>query len=110
MGYIWGYHLPIGYIGIVLGLLVFLSPKTMVRKLNFGTVMVIIGLFLIISLYLSPAEYFINLIHGTNFPGGAINVEYPIGYTATLFVAMFSIIVGLATRISTFILRQNKKY
>ena len=111
MGYIWGYQLPIGYVGLALGLLAILSPKTILaRKHSFGTVMVAIGIFLIISLYLSPYEYFINLIHGTNLPGGAIDVEYPIGHIVTLYLAMFSIIVGLAARISTFVLRQNKKY
>lgn len=106
MGYIWGYHLPIGYIGLVLGLLVILSPK-IARKLNFGTIMVVIGLSLLISVYLSPYEYFINLIHGTNFPGGAIDVEYPIGHIVTLYLALFSIIIGLAMRISSHALKKK---
>jgi hypothetical protein len=53
-------------------------------------------------------NYHLNLIHGTNFSGGAIDVEYPIGYAATLFVAMFSIVVGLVARISAFIHRRNR--
>jgi uncharacterized membrane protein len=52
MGYIWGYQLPIGYVGLVLGLLVILSPKTIGRKLTFGTVMLVIGLTLIITIFL----------------------------------------------------------
>ena len=109
MGFLWGYHLPIGYVGLVLGLLVILAPKTILaRKYSFGTAMLVTGLVLIISLYLSPPEYFINLIHGTNFSGGAIDVEYPIGYAVTLFVAMFSIIVGLVARISAFTHRRNR--
>ena len=109
MGNIWGYQLPIGYVGLALGLLVILSPK-IARKLNFGTTLIVVGIFLIITAYLSPYDYFVNLINGTNFSGGAIDIEYPIGHIVTVYLALFSILAGLVTRISVSILKkpQNK--
>jgi hypothetical protein len=108
VGSLWGYHLPIGYVGLVLGLLVILSSKTILaRKYSFGATMVVIGLFLIISVYLFPREYFINLIHGTNFSGVQIDIDYIIGNSVVLFLALFSIIAGLIARIGSL---SNAKY
>ena len=109
-GSLWGYQLPIGYVGLALGMLAILYPKTILaRKYSFGAVMVVIGLFLIISVYVFPKEYFINLIHGTNFSGVQIDVDYPIGNAVTLCLAIFSIIVGLMARINVFIHPLKKK-
>jgi hypothetical protein len=110
MGYIWGYQLTTGYIGLVLGMLVILAPKTIGRKLNFGTIMMIIGICLFASSYFTSYDYFVNVIHGTNLAGGAIDVEYPMGHIVTVYLALFSIIAGIVTRISVSILRkpQNK--
>jgi hypothetical protein len=100
MGNIWGFQLPMGYVGLVLGLLVIFLPKTAAGKLGFGTLMVIAGVSLFASAFLCPYEYFINLIHGTNFYGAALDIEYPIGHIATVYLALFSIIIGLAAKIS----------
>jgi hypothetical protein len=96
MGNLWGYQLPVGYIGLLLGLLVILAPKNILaRRPSFGTAMVVIGLLLIISDFLSPHEYVINVIHGTSFSGGAIDIEYPIGHVVTLYLGLFGIVAGI---------------
>lgn len=106
-GVLWGYHLPIGYVALVLGVLVIFSPKTILaRNYSFGATMVVIGLFLMLSLLLYPKQISINLIHGTNVNA---DIDYPVGNSVTLFLALFSIIVGLTARIGIFIQRQIKQ-
>ncbi len=62
-GYLLGYHLPIGYAGLVSGIPVMLYPKlVIVRNFKFATIMTVIGLFLLLPLFFSPRSYvFINL-------------------------------------------------
>jgi hypothetical protein len=104
VGSLWGYNLPIGYVGLVLGMFVILSPKAfLARKDGFGVAMMVIGLFMLGSNYFFPHEYFINLINGTNFSGPQIDIDYALGNAVTLFLAIFSILVGAMLEISAFI-------
>jgi hypothetical protein len=101
IGSLWGYNLPIGYIGLALSILAIVFPKTVLaRRSSFGIAMVAIGVLLVCSLYLVPREPFINWINGTNFSSSQIDVDFAIGNAATLFIGMFSIIAGIVARIS----------
>jgi hypothetical protein len=108
IGSLWGYNLPIGYIGLILGILVILFPKTALsRKSSLGVAMVTIGLLLIGSL-LIPRESLINWINGTSFSGSQIDIDYAVGNAVTLFIGMTSIIAGIVSRISVNSIRGSK--
>jgi hypothetical protein len=98
IGYLWGYHLPIGYVGLLLGIAVVLYPRlNKLRSLRFSSFMPFIGLFLLLSIFFSPKYYFINLIHGTNFSPWQIDVDFPVGNSAVLGLSILSIVFGLVT-------------
>ncbi len=108
VGSLWGYNLPIGYIGLILGMLVILFPRTVLaRKSSFGVAMVVIGFSLIGSVYLVPRESLINWINGTNFSGSQIDVDFAIGNAITLFMGLFSIIAGIVARLSVHSLKKK---
>ncbi len=95
-GSLWGYYLPVGYVGLLLGILVILYPRfNILRSVKFGLLMVPIGLSLLTTLILSPNAYFINLFHGTNFSPNQIDVDFILGNSATLALSLLSIGVGL---------------
>ena len=95
-GSLWGYHLPIGYVGLLLGLLVVLYPRlNTLRSLKLSSLMIFIGLFLLLSFLFFPKDYFINLLHGTSFSPGQIDVDFPVGNSAVLGLSLLSIIFGL---------------
>ena len=108
VGSLWGFHLPVGYFALALGILVIFFPeKILARNYSFGATMVVIGLLLLLSLYLFSKEYSINLMHGTSFSRSQIDIDYPIGNIVTVFLALFSIIAGLAARMSAMIKRKD---
>jgi len=99
IGSLWGYHLLVGYVGLVSGILVVLYPKIgFVRNLSFGSLMILIGLFLMLS-FIPPKDYFVNLLHGTTFHPGQIDVDYPAGNSVVLALSILSIAIGFASRI-----------
>jgi hypothetical protein len=99
LGSLWGYHLPIGYAGLASGTLVIFWPKLSVsKKLRFGWLMALIGLFLLLSFIFTPKDYFINLIHGTSFESGQIDADYPVGNSIVLGLSLLSIVLGLMVR------------
>ena len=99
-GFLWGYHLPLGYVGLLSGVVVILYPMlTMPRRLRFGSLMMLIGLFLLLSFFFSPKDYFINVLHGTSFNSGQIDVDYPVGNSVVWGLSLLSIVIGLALRI-----------
>jgi hypothetical protein len=98
IGYLWGYNLPIGYIGVLLGILTVLYPRlNALRRLRFSSFMPFIGLFLLLSFLFSPKDYFINLIHGTNFSPAEIDVDFAVGNSAVLGLSLLSIAFGLVS-------------
>ncbi len=94
VGSLWGYNLPIGYIGLILGVLAIVFQNVLAKKSSLGTAMIVTGVLLIGSLYLIPKESFINWINGTSFSGSQIDIDFAIGNAVTLFMGMFSIIAG----------------
>jgi branched-subunit amino acid transport protein AzlD len=100
IGYLWGYYLPIGYLGLVSGLFVFSYHKiSFTKKIGFGSLMILIGILLIVSFLLSPKDFFVNLIHGTSFSSGQIDIDYPMGNSLVWVLSLFSIGAGLFLRI-----------
>ena len=100
IGNLWGYDLPIGYIGLASGLLVILYQKIdFLKKSKFGSIMIIIGIFLLLSFLFSPKDFFINLLNGTSFSAGQIDIDSPVGNSAVWGLSLFSIITGLLLRI-----------
>ena len=99
IGSLWGYYLPIGYIGLLSGLFVIFSSRIpFVKGLRFGSVMIIIGFLLILSFLFSPKDYFINLLNRTSFSGFQIDIDYPIGNSVIGGLALLSITAGLVLR------------
>jgi hypothetical protein len=99
VGNLWGYNLPIGYVGLVLGLLVILYQKIdFLKNFRFGSIMIVIGIFLILSFLFSPKDFFVNLLHGTNFSAGQIDIDYSVGNWVVWGLSLFSIITGLLLR------------
>jgi hypothetical protein len=106
-GYLWGYNLPIGYIGLLLGTIIILYPKVNpLKSLKFSSLMPFIGLFLLLTLIFSPNHYFINLQHGTSFSSAQIDVDFQLGNSAVVFFSFLSIVLGLASAV---ILRYRKQ-
>ena len=100
MGILWGYHLPIGYLGFALGLLVMAYPKTrLTKKLSFPSLMIAIGFLLIFTNILMPKEFFINLIHQSNSNPALIDIDYPVGNLLVWVLTLFSIMAGAMLRI-----------
>lgn len=97
-GYLWGYNLPIGYAGLLLGIVAVLYPRlNALRRLSFSSFMPFIGLFLLLSFFFSPKDYFINLIHSTNFSSVQIDVDFAVGNSAVLALSLLSIAFGLVS-------------
>lgn len=100
MGILWGYYLPIGYLGLALGLLVLAYPKIgFTRKLSFESLIIIIGLVLIFTTLVTPREFFINIIHQTRLDSGQIDIDYPIGNWLIWGLTLFSVTTGLMLKI-----------
>ena len=98
IGSLWGYHLPIGYVGLLLGIAVILYPRvSALRRRRFSLLMSIIGLSLLVTLIFTPKDYFINLLHGTNFSPSQIDVDFPLGNSAVLGLSLLSLVVGLVS-------------
>jgi hypothetical protein len=107
-GYLWGYDLPIGYVGLLLGILAVLYPKVShLRSLKFSSLMPIIGPFLLLTLIFSPNYYFINLLHGTSFSSFQIDVDFQLGNSAVVGLSILSIALGLAS--ATILGTRNKQ-
>jgi hypothetical protein len=97
-GYLWGYHLPVGYVGLLLGMVAVLYPRLhALRRLRFSAFMPLIGLSLFLTFLFSPKEYFINLINGTNFSPAQIDVDFALGNPAVLGLVLLSMTFGLVS-------------
>ena len=96
-GCLFGYELPVGYVGLFLGILVIASPKlAFLKNKNFGSLMLLSGLLLFLALVLSPKEYFVNLIHRASFDYSHVDVKYSIGSTLAMWLSFLSFAIGLA--------------
>jgi len=95
VGSLWGYNLPIGYIGLLLGIMAILYPRLTLRSIRFSAFMTIIGLSLLLTFVFSPSYYFINLLHSTSFSPSQIDVDLALGNSAVLGLSLLSIVTGL---------------
>jgi hypothetical protein len=96
MGTLWGYQLPIGYVGLLLGILAIVYPRfTVLKNLRFSTIMAITGLSLLVALAFTPSDYLINLLNGTSFTPSQMDVESSLGILAVVWISILSIAVGL---------------
>ena len=94
-GYLWGYNLPVGYVGLLLGVVAILYPRLdALRRLKFSAFLLFIGLSLFLTFLFSPGDYFINLFNGTNFSSAQIDVDFAVGNSAVLYLALLSMVVG----------------
>ncbi len=111
MGYLWGYNLPVGYAGLLLGIAAVLYPRfNALRRVRFSSFMPLIGLFLLLSFFFSPKDYFINLIHGTNFSPAQIDLDFALGNAAVLYLALLSIAFGLLSFIRGWLPKEPNRH
>jgi MFS family permease len=97
-GYLWGYHLPVGYVGLLLGIVAMLYPRLhALKRLRFSAFLLFIGLSLFLTFLISPKDYFINLMNGTNFSPAQIDIDFALGNPAVLGLALLSIAFGLVS-------------
>ncbi len=100
MGTLWGYQLPIGYLGLALGLVVMAYPVAgLTKKLSLASFMVLIGFLLIATALLTPNEYFVSLIHGGNANPAMIDIDYPVGNWLVWGLTLFSVATGVMLKI-----------
>lgn len=105
MGSLWGYHLPIGYLGLVAGLLVVAYPKTgLTKKVSLSSLLIVIGVLLIITQALTTEKYFAGLIHGATSNTAMIDIDYPFGNWLVWGLIFVSVAGGLLLNA-----RQNMK-
>ena len=101
-GFLFGFDLPVGYVALVSGLAVILFPKFAPLKGRLDFLVVIIGLCLLLSFSLFPKEFSINLLNGTSFTAGQIDVEAPVGNIAVWALSLFSLALGFLLRAGFF--------
>jgi hypothetical protein len=98
-GQLFGFNLPVGYIGALLGLLVFVCHiLSFLKNRNFGSVLILVGLLLFLSFALFPPEFFVNLWYGTSFHSFQIDIDGSGGNILVIWISFFSIVAGLALR------------
>lgn len=102
-GCLWGFKLPVGYVGFIVGLLLILYPKLpFAKSVGFGHFLMIGAAFVLISLW-APGEVFINLWHGTSIP---YDVDY---YSVHAFPVRLLCILGLIIGIREILLKRCKR-
>ena len=91
-GALWGFMLPVGYVAAASGVAVILYPRsTLLKKLGFGYLITLIGVFLLLSVLMFPRELAISLIYGTSM----IDIDYSIFTGAILWSSFLNIVTGL---------------
>src|SRR3989304_5971097 len=96
-GALWGFMLPVGYVAAASGVTVILySRSTLLKRLGFGYLLMVIGVSLLLSLLLFPRELSISLLYGTN----AIDMDYSTFTGAVFWLALLSIAAGIAIKVT----------
>ena len=109
-GAIFGFMLPVGYIAAASGVAVILYPRlALLKKLGLGYLLILIGLLMLVSLSVFPDELSINLLHGTNFGYGWVDIDYSKGNEAVLILSFIGIGTGFAVKIRQILDRQAQK-
>jgi hypothetical protein len=97
VGALWGFMLPVGYVAAASGVAVIIYPRsTLLKKVEFGYLLMLVGVVLLFSLWMFPRELFISLLHGTNM----IDVDYSVFNGAVMLLAFFNVGAGLAVKAS----------
>jgi hypothetical protein len=98
-GFLWGFLLPVGYVALASGIAVIVYPRlTLLKILGFDFLLILIGFFLLLSLLAFPKEFFINLVQGTSFSYGSIDIDFPIGNSTVLLLSLVSVGAGFAVK------------
>jgi len=109
-GALFGFLLPVGYVAAASGVLLILYPRlTLLKKLGLGYLLILIGLLMLVSLSVFPDELSINLLHGTNFGHGWVDIDYSKGNEAVLILSFIGIGAGFAVKIKQILARQAQK-
>jgi len=96
-GALWGFMHPIGYVAAASGVAVILYPRlTVLKRLGFGYLLMVIGVSLLLSLWLFPRELSISLLYGTN----AIDMDYSTFTGAVFWLSLLSIAAGIAIKVT----------
>ena len=97
--------MPIGYLGLVAGLLVVAYPKTgLTKKVSLSSLLIVIRVLLIITQALTTEKYFAGLIHGATSNTAMIDIDYPFGNWLVWGLIFVSVAGGLLLNA-----RQNMK-
>src|SRR4030065_1884467 len=105
-GALWGFMLPGGYVAAASGVTVILYPRsTLLKRLEFGYLLFIIGVSLLLSLLLFPRELSISLLYGTN----AIDMDYSPFTGAVFWLSLLSMATGIAIKVKNIFYRQADK-
>lgn len=109
-GALWGFMLPVGYVAAASGLALILYPRLIpLKKLGIGYLLILIGFLMLFSVSVFPDEWSINLLHGTSFGHGWIDIDYSKGNEAVVILSFLSVGVGFAVKIKQMFDRQQKK-
>jgi hypothetical protein len=95
-GALWGYQLPVGYIGLLLGITAVLYPVKL-RSRKFSLLLAFTGLALLASFIFAPKDYLINLFNGTSFSPNQIDIDFSLGNLAVLVLSLASLFAGVAS-------------
>ena len=96
-GALWGFMLPVGYVAAASGVTVILySRSTLLKRLGFGYLLMVIGVSLLLSLLLFPRELSISLLYGTNM----IDMDYSTFTGAVFWLSLLSIAAGIAIKVT----------
>jgi len=105
-GAVWGFMLPVGYVAAASGVTVILYPRsTLLKRLGFGYLLMVIGVSLLISLWMYPRELSISLLYGTNM----IDMDYSTFTGAVFWLSLLSIAAGIAVKVTQNFSRQAHK-
>lgn len=102
IGFLWGFHLPVGYVALVSGLAVILYPKLAPLKGRLDFMVVVIGLVLLLSFALVPQEFAINLLNGTSFAAAQIDIDSPVGNLVVWGLSLLSLALGFVLKAKLF--------
>ena len=109
-GALWGFMLPLGYVAAASGVALILYPRLiLLKKLGLGYFLILIGFLMLFSVSVFPDEWSINLLHGTSFGHGWIDIDYSKGNEAVVILSFLSVGAGFAVKIKQMLDRQPKK-
>ncbi len=105
-GALWGFMLPAGWVAAASGVALILYPRsTQLKRLGFGYLLMLSGVFMLLSVLLFPRGLSISLFYGTN---AIADLDYSIFTGAVFWLSLLNIVAGLAIRVSGLAHYMNK--